>query len=66
MIAAVTTTALEMAAIRNQHGHISLIAAIDEQYGLGKKNQLLTYLPKDQKHFRTITRAAHYHGTKDN
>jgi dihydrofolate reductase len=34
---------------------ISLIAAIDENYGLGKDNQLLCYLPADLKHFKQIT-----------
>lgn len=34
---------------------ISLIAAIDEQYGLGLNNQLLCHLPADLMHFKTIT-----------
>ncbi len=34
---------------------ISLIAAIDEQGGLGKNNQLLCHLPVDLKHFKTLT-----------
>ena len=34
---------------------ISVIAAIDEQRGLGKNNQLLCHLPADLKHFKTIT-----------
>jgi dihydrofolate reductase len=34
---------------------ISLIAAIDEQNGLGKANQLLCHLPADLQHFKTIT-----------
>lgn len=34
---------------------ISLIAAIDESFGLGKNNQLLCHLPADLKHFKTIT-----------
>lgn len=35
---------------------ISLIAAIDEQRGLGKNNQLLFKIPEDLKRFRDITR----------
>lgn len=34
---------------------ISLIAAIDENYGLGKDNQLLCHLPADLAHFKKIT-----------
>lgn len=34
---------------------LSLIAAIDEQNGLGKANQLLCHLPSDLKHFKDIT-----------
>lgn len=34
---------------------ISLIAAIDEQGGLGKNNQLLCHLPADLKHFKAVT-----------
>ena len=34
---------------------ISLIAAIDEQRGLGKENKLLCHLPADLKHFKEIT-----------
>ncbi|KTD21013.1 dihydrofolate reductase [Legionella lansingensis] len=34
---------------------ISLIAAIDENYGLGKDNRLLCHLPADLKHFKSIT-----------
>jgi len=34
---------------------ISLIAAIDEEGGLGKENKLLCHLPADLKHFKTLT-----------
>ncbi len=34
---------------------ISLIAAVDEDYGLGKDNRLLCHLPADLKHFKTLT-----------
>lgn len=34
---------------------ISLIAAMDEERGLGKNNQLLCHLPADLSHFKTIT-----------
>lgn len=34
---------------------ISLIAAVDENYGLGQGNQLLCHLPADLKHFKQIT-----------
>lgn len=34
---------------------ISLIAAIDENNGLGKDNHLLAHLPADLQHFKTIT-----------
>ena len=34
---------------------ISLIAAIDEAYGLGFNNQLLCHLPADLQHFKTVT-----------
>ena len=34
---------------------ISLIAAIDENRGLGKSNQLLCHLPADLKHFKELT-----------
>lgn len=34
---------------------ISLIAALDEQDGIGFNNQLLAYLPADLKHFKLIT-----------
>lgn len=34
---------------------ISLIAAIDENYGLGKNNQLLCHLPADLQHFKALT-----------
>ena len=34
---------------------ISLIAAIDENRGLGKDNKLLCHLPADLKYFKTIT-----------
>ena len=34
---------------------ISLIAAIDEQRGLGKENKLLCHLPADLMHFKAIT-----------
>ncbi|STX27733.1 dihydrofolate reductase FolA [Legionella beliardensis] len=33
----------------------SLIAAVDENYGLGNNNQLLCHLPADLKHFKQIT-----------
>ena len=35
--------------------HVSIIAAIDLQGGLGKDNHLLCHLPADLKHFKTIT-----------
>ena len=35
--------------------HISLIAAVDVNFGLGKNNQLLCHLPADLKHFKEIT-----------
>jgi dihydrofolate reductase len=34
---------------------ISLIAAIDEQNGLGKDNHLLCHLPRDLQHFKALT-----------
>ncbi len=34
---------------------ISLIAAVDENWGLGKNNQLLCHLPADLRHFKDIT-----------
>ncbi|WP_133131162.1 dihydrofolate reductase [Legionella yabuuchiae] len=34
---------------------ISLIAAMDENRGIGKNNQLLCYLPADLKHFKSLT-----------
>lgn len=34
---------------------ISIIAAVDKQFGLGKNNQLLCYLPADLKYFKEIT-----------
>ncbi|WP_019215976.1 dihydrofolate reductase [Legionella tunisiensis] len=34
---------------------ISLIAAVDENRGLGKDNHLLCHLPADLKHFKTVT-----------
>lgn len=34
---------------------ISLIAAVDENFGLGNNNQLLCHLPKDLKHFKELT-----------
>lgn len=34
---------------------ISLIAAVDEQGGLGRHNQLLCHLPADLEHFKAIT-----------
>ena len=34
---------------------ISLIAAVDESFGLGKDNQLLCHLPADLKHFKALT-----------
>lgn len=35
---------------------ISMVAAVDENYGLGRDNQLLCHLPADLKHFKTLTR----------
>lgn len=34
---------------------ISLIAAIDNKGGIGKKNELLCYLPNDLKYFKKVT-----------
>lgn len=34
---------------------ISLIAAVDAQYGLGKQNRLLCHLPADLQHFKRVT-----------
>ena len=34
---------------------ISLIAAVDEHFGLGKNNALLCYLPADLQHFKSVT-----------
>lgn len=34
---------------------ISLVAAVDENRGLGKDNHLLCHLPADLKHFKTLT-----------
>lgn len=34
---------------------ISLIAAVDDSYGLGKNNQLLCHLPADLQHFKSLT-----------
>jgi dihydrofolate reductase len=34
---------------------ISLIAAVDEDFGLGYRNQLLCHLPADLKHFKEVT-----------
>lgn len=34
---------------------ISLIAAVDENYGIGKNNQLLCHLPADLKYFKNMT-----------
>lgn len=34
---------------------ISLVAAVDQQYGLGKNNQLLCHLPADLQHFKALT-----------
>ncbi|GGI93357.1 dihydrofolate reductase [Legionella impletisoli] len=34
---------------------ISLIAAMDENRGIGKNNQLLCHLPADLKHFKALT-----------
>lgn len=34
---------------------ISLIAAVDENFGLGKDNNLLCHLPADLKHFKQLT-----------
>ena len=34
---------------------VSLIAAIDQEWGLGKANQLLCHLPLDLQHFKALT-----------
>ncbi len=34
---------------------ISLIAAVDERFGMGKNNALLCHLPADLKHFKSLT-----------
>ena len=34
---------------------ISLIAAVDENLGLGNNNELLCYLPADLRHFKSLT-----------
>jgi len=34
---------------------VSIVVAIAENHAIGKDNQLLWYLPKDLKHFKTIT-----------
>jgi dihydrofolate reductase len=34
---------------------VSLIAAVDSNYGLGKNNQLLCHLPADLQHFKALT-----------
>lgn len=34
---------------------LSIIVAIDENYGIGKKGDLLCHLPNDLKHFKEIT-----------
>jgi dihydrofolate reductase len=34
---------------------VSIIAAMDEQRAIGKKQQLLCHLPNDMKHFREVT-----------
>jgi len=34
---------------------ISLIAAVDERYGLGMNNALLCHLPADLQHFKSVT-----------
>ncbi len=34
---------------------ISLIAAVDENFGLGKNNHLLCHLPADLQHFKNLT-----------
>ncbi|MDR1601765.1 MAG: dihydrofolate reductase [Tannerella sp.] len=34
---------------------VSIIAAVDEQYAIGKNQQLLCHLPNDMKHFKEIT-----------
>lgn len=34
---------------------VSLIAAVDEQFGLGRNNALLCYLPADLQHFKSLT-----------
>ena len=38
---------------------ISLIAAIDENRGLGKGNELLWRIPEDLKNFKKLTRYTH-------
>lgn len=35
---------------------ISMIAALDENRGIGKKNKLLWHIPEDMKRFRTLTK----------
>ena len=35
--------------------NISLVAAVDEQLGIGKNQQLLCYLPADLKYFKALT-----------
>ena len=34
---------------------VSLIAVVDEQFGLGKNNALLCHLPADLQHFKSLT-----------
>ncbi|CDZ76530.1 Dihydrofolate reductase [Legionella massiliensis] len=34
---------------------ITMVAAVDKNYGLGKDNHLLCHLPADLKHFKTLT-----------
>lgn len=34
---------------------LSIIVAIDENYGIGRKGDLLCHLPNDLKHFKEIT-----------
>lgn len=34
---------------------VSLVAAVDENFGLGKNNQLLCHLPADLSHFKKVT-----------